>query len=129
METPDIAADLITWLRAQLDEDERLAKAVPMVRWHHDVIPDRSGPDHVLLIGDRVVSAGYAEDDPLRPEEVGHIVRHQPSRALAEVDSKRRILAMVQRWLDAGYPTMDAALWLLALPYADRPGYRDEWRP
>lgn len=50
-----------------------------------------------------------------------------PSRVLAECDAKRKIVelctvAMVE-------PEMDEVLKLLALPYADRPGYLAEWRP
>lgn len=80
----------------------------------------------------------------------GHIVRWDPARVLAEVEAKRRIL-------DLHAPSADGSeceycsnlchsgsgLWcpdphapypcetvrLLALPYADQPGYLEEWRP
>jgi len=52
-----------------------------------------------------------------------------PARQLAECEAKRRIVATIQRWLDTGYPTLDHVLFALALPYADHPDYRDEWRP
>jgi hypothetical protein len=50
-------------------------------------------------------------------------------RLLAECEAKRRIVATIQRWLDTGYPTLDHVFFALALPYADHPEYRAEWRP
>ena len=59
-----------------------------------------------------------------------HIARHDPARIVRDVEAKRRILD--------GVPCTDylgdasvcrRTLKLLALPYADRPGFRDEWRP
>lgn len=87
--------------------------------------------------------------------DAAHIARAaDPARVLAEVDAKRRLLEALlgeghavlrpggstQVYCDADYGTDSACecgrdervgqyLRLLALPYADRPGYRDEWRP
>ena len=70
----------------------------------------------------------------------GHIARHDPARVLAEVDAKRRMLAIHHPYV----PEPDQAclgcaggiVWtdcpvlrLLALPYASHPDYRAEWRP
>jgi hypothetical protein len=43
-----------------------------------------------------------------------------PARVLAECESKRRIVT------ECGWETV---MRHLALPYADHPDYRDEWRP
>ncbi len=43
-----------------------------------------------------------------------------PDRVLTECEAKRRIIT---NW---GFP---GALRALALPYADHPDYREEWRP
>lgn len=79
----------------------------------------------------------------------GHIIRHDPARVLREIDAKRRIIAQCVYWneraaqeavdppkypqpgLDLGLllDAMNPVLRLLALPYADRPGYRAEWAP
>jgi hypothetical protein len=55
-------------------------------------------------------------------------------RVAAECESKRRLIDMYQAILETGgfvgtlYANAAApALQLLALPYADRPGYREEW--
>lgn len=49
-----------------------------------------------------------------------------PTRVLAECESKRKLLA----WYGDGEDVGDGGqfLQLLALPYADRPGFREEWR-
>jgi hypothetical protein len=79
-----------------------------------------------------------------------HIVRHDPARVLSEIDAKRQILQQAfehaakidGEWgcchdaeaIEAGHceeqrPNDLPLLRLLALPYVDRPGYREEWRP
>ncbi|WP_346536961.1 DUF6221 family protein [Micromonospora sp. DPT] len=96
--------DLVTWLRAQLDIDEKWAR-------------DTGGP----LYGE--------------PHDVGTPGHH--ARVLAEVDAKRRIIDKYELWSDEKFPDSNGGyasaladvLSMLALPYADRPGYRDEWKP
>lgn len=124
-----MSEDLVTWLRAHLDEDERVANAAGGCDWSN-------------IIADR--------------DENIHIARHDPARVLAEVEAKRRILEAVERYFDPhpGQPCTNLdedgeqtwepcelhvermataitpyVLPLLALPYADRPGYREEWQP
>jgi hypothetical protein len=137
--------DLVEWLRAQLDEDERIARAaggaaweeLPVSGWvHTSPLPDTEwqppGYDH------HVASA------PL-PVDRAHIVRHDPARVLREIDGKRQILRALENAevaLRNTEPREDphdlvkgatnglrTAVRTLALPYADRPGYRDAWRP
>jgi hypothetical protein len=70
-----------------------------------------------------------------------HMTHHAPRRVLAEREAKRRIVeeyAPVAKndtgesepeyaygWAEG----LGEAVRLLALPYADHPDYRDEWRP
>ena len=96
--------DLMAWLRAQLDMREK----------------------EIALIA-KLANA---------PEEHTRML-------LAEVDAKRRIIDVYQadvidvsvvpgrpEWMHGAVPVeAHTVLRLLALPYADRPGYRDEWRP
>lgn len=105
--------DLVEWLRAQLDDDEGAINL-----WADaDVFYDTSGD-----------TGDYAQ-------------RFDADRMLAEVDAKRRIIDECAYWHDkveAGehYPALAdrfevalSVLRLLALPYAEREGYRPEWRP
>jgi hypothetical protein len=109
-----VTDDLVTWLRAQLDEVQRMAGEAPPDEWDdpYGEFRSRGGPlfDHVLW--------------------------HSPAQVLAEVEAKRRILDLIREPDD---PNDDEQVWyqcaladvarLLALPYADRPGYRAEWAP
>ncbi|MFH8627739.1 DUF6221 family protein [Streptomyces vietnamensis] len=118
--------DLIAFLRARLDEDARAAR--------------RAG-DSFRQIGETGVIVATEGD---RAEECAsvnwagiaeHIVRHDPARVLAEVDAKRRMLEQFGSiakgdFIDAGEQVVaQAALELLALPFADHPDYQDTWRP
>lgn len=113
--------DLIEFLRARLDEDERIAR--------------RAG-DSFRQIGETGVIVATDGD---RAEECAsanwagiaeQIVRHDPARVLREVEAKRRIVDRYA-WLRENGDTGDVAwvLPLLALPYADHPDYQQEWTP
>jgi hypothetical protein len=122
--------DLVQWLRAQLDEDERIARAVEdrSAPWDGQWVADgdnaaRTFNGHVLF---------YGHSGPLKPGLVAHVVEHDPARVLREIDAKRKRLAALAEAIAAGHDSYDLASELLpleALPYADRPGYRDDWRP
>ncbi|MGA4726281.1 DUF6221 family protein [Micromonospora taraxaci] len=143
--------DPITWMRAQLDDDERVAREATWGPW--EVGPTFGGRDNrvyvkpegpgIDTIGTCVI-AGQVANTPQYRANAQHIARHDPARVLAEVDAKRRILdahpieySKVSEYTDCAacvdvdsydaYPCLTVRL--LALPYADRPGYRDEWRP
>lgn len=112
-------SDLIEWLRAQLDEDERIALAAP------------GG----VYLGDY---ASEAEGD--------YALAFDPARVLAEVKAKRAVLeahdlrqhhcplpilkhALGQLW-DLHDPEPAPVCWtvlLLAQPYAGRQGWQPEW--
>ncbi|WP_044385912.1 DUF6221 family protein [Streptomyces cyaneogriseus] len=139
--------DLAQWLRAQLNEDERIARAAGSGWYGYD-------PTEQIAF--------------VPPEDTAHIATHSPARVLREIDAKRDLLdahngdcspacrrdhtfsgSCALRWMGPveeidGMPwvrnedgrqvpappvTTQWTLRLLALPYADRPGYREEWRP
>lgn len=110
MTTPADQPDLIAWLRAQLDDDERVAEAAKDA-WLWNDFTDDDGSAFIERLG--------------------------IDRWLAEVDAKRRILDRCgEAYREQGIYGEDGqeqlaedVLRLLALPYADRPGYREEWRP
>lgn len=123
-----MAEDLVQWLRVQLDADDRIAR--------------RAG-DSFRQIGETGVIVATEGD---RAEECAsanwagvaeHIVMHDPARVLREIDAKRRLLYQFEQRGNSVRATVkpptggvwDDMLRLLALPYADRPGYREEWRP
>jgi hypothetical protein len=103
------AGGLAEWLLEQIDADERDA------RLEHD--PARFGYES---------GAGTCAD------HVG-FMDLSCARVLAECDAKRRIMALdICLACDVEMQDCDhrrETLRLLALPYADRLGYREEWRP
>ena len=140
--------DLVEWLRAQLDEDERIARAASAGPWstrwngqdHELVAPSRTHPiaewTYTIVTQEPGASTQRTECDTA---DADHIARHDPARVLREVEAKRRLVALHARAhhqcvTEDGPTQWHAAdpcttLHLLASPYADRPGYREEWRP
>ncbi|WP_405964870.1 DUF6221 family protein [Streptomyces sp. NBC_00723] len=143
--------DLLKWLGEQLDEDERIARAATPGPWewkreHGE--PWQPEPDGWLdYSGEYLAAAGDGATlfgPGMTPHaDAVHIAAHDPARVLREIEAKRRIIAEVVPEIDgmedridgewgAGDPTEResmALLRLLALPYADRSGFRDDWRP
>lgn len=133
--------DLVAWLRARLDEDERVAQAAASDpafgyggRWaasdHGDVVPAESHGNDWVAVGPWGGDLG----------DVGrHMAHHDPARVLADLDAKRRLLELhpYAGLLSAPESCESCAvipgpcptLRLLALPYAPHPDYREEWKP
>lgn len=141
--------DLVQWLRAQLDTDAARAMAAAEelgADWYYD--------DGFVLARreDGMVATG--SQDFLERERGEHIAEWDPARVLCEIDAKRRRLEALlseghaslrpggstEIYCAADYGTGEPCdcgrdkrvsqhLRLLALPYADRPGFREEWRP
>lgn len=106
--------DLVRWLGEQLDEDETEARRGYLKA---EPLPDYDG-------WDKSTTASL-------PPAVA-------ARVLREIDAKRRIIEQHERYaaerrrMMGGWdPQSDDSpiLAALALVYADRPGYRDEWKP
>jgi hypothetical protein len=157
--------DLVQWLRAQLDEDERIARAamdavgpVPgAAQWRYTasltdeggqywsittVTPSDTVPT-VELVGSGMSGGGVHKETLAR-----HIAEHDPARALREVEAKRRTLDRHTSHSMGGCRVCEAPHWGVqvcnhcygkawpcpdilnfAMVYADRPGYREAWRP
>lgn len=139
-------AELIVFLRACLDEDERIALAVANEddgpHWEAAssegdwYVRDNDG---TVAVASRVYPEGSI---PIYEEDARHIARHDPARVRAEVQAKRKIVDTYEfciahpnadeetgYWVRMGETgVLEETLHLLALPYADQPGYRDEWR-
>lgn len=111
---------LTEFLNARLDETEAAARLV------------RDWPSVV--------------DAVTNPRVTEHLVHHSPDRALAEVDAKRRIIALayeatgldMDRDLDRAVDAREKSgiefvgerlLRTIAQPYADHPDYDESWRP
>lgn len=116
--------------------DEEAALAAGSGRWKHDGSWQLEGVEHEVVGPDEVAFT--------HPAYIDHITRYDPARVLAECEAKRRIveehrpggkegerycgccwLDDLEAWEPHPCPTMKA----IALPYADHPDFREEWRP
>jgi hypothetical protein len=138
--------NLVRWLNTQLDEDERIARAATAGPWSRmgRRVLDPTPPSDRLGIG---MAVGHAAADADFNETADHIAAHDPARVLREIDAKRQILTLhrptgkrstgsgggtiqdcsVCQHFPARYPC--TTLRFLVLPYSDRPGYQESWRP
>lgn len=129
--------ELVEWLRTQLDEDAARAQRMIDAVWPQVV--------HVMPTADTgdapQGSVSAAPGVPKRYQrmwdggafEHGWVVhesavevwsRQLGEQSLREVAAKRAIVDLLEDPIEA-----DQAARLLASAYADRPGYREEWRP
>lgn len=128
--------ELITFLRARLDEDERTARSTMwdgsenVPDWHLSASATVETGGDTLYVGDRTVA--------------NHIERHDPARVLRDIEAGRRILSLYvasrerDEWMRQATgeaPTALAtaaygeALKALALSHADHEDYQEAWRP
>jgi hypothetical protein len=148
--------DLVQWLRAQLDEDERIARAATLGPWVQSGIGDYGWTVTFGRPGAGVETA----DTEQGLADASFIAAHNPTRALREIDAKRQALDLyaavleertalrgrMRQVIDQDHDEfmrlhkqesdlierarlLVPFVRLLALPYVDRPGYREEWRP
>lgn len=136
--------DLVTWLRAQLDKDERVARgdavrATSPSPWRREYYAA-----FMHAVADADGRELFGKGHLAETQDVQHIVRWDPARVVAEVDAKRRILRLYENALnahragsisqrnrtqdEAAVDVLGETVRLLALPYADRHGWREEWR-
>lgn len=107
--------DLAAWLLRQINEDENAVRAMIGKR-----------PTDEFLMQHRAVQSLIVEADSSTDA-----ARFR----LAECAAKRQVTLMVvgdesvkdAPWGEEAHAT--AIIKTLALPYADRPGYREEWKP
>ncbi|MFD8088581.1 DUF6221 family protein [Streptomyces malaysiensis] len=99
--------DLMEFLRARLDQDEREARRVPPNQSPAELramVTRESGEPFLVVASERV---------------------------LREIDAKRRMIGRISSHAAVmGWDEVHGDLLrLLALPYADHPDYREGWRP
>jgi hypothetical protein len=131
--------DLVSFLRARLDEDEQVAREITAPEWSEGCswLADLRDP----LPSQRRAYGLPKEWQLLSEADTRHIARWDPARVLAEVEAKRGILDEYRLWADDDSRDYDqsrtavdrsAALEevvkLLAQPYADHADFRSEWR-
>lgn len=135
--------DLMQWLRAQLDEDEQIARAA--ADYDDGAAHDVEGPPGTWACLDEAQWFGPSYRGGVIAPRIGqansrelgaHIAAHDPARVLREIDAKRDLLVFAkgihdhhETFTTGVYARLEKTLRLYALAYKDRPGYREEWRP
>lgn len=126
--------ELITWLRACLDTEERLAQRV--ADRYHVRNPDREDHGQPLWPLPSVEACFHGRTDPDISAGLDLIKAFNPKRVLAEIEAKRRILAHIgmvvispgrEAMATEYVEQMELFLRVLAQPYAGRDGWREEW--
>ena len=118
--------DLIAFLRARLDEDERMAQAAK------DVAAERTHyRASVMTRADRELREVEAKRRIIELHEL--TVSKDPARFSAltgeRLPDAYEVTCAVCGWADDDSTSGCETLRLLALPYVDHPAYREEWRP
>lgn len=119
--------DIVQFLRARLDEDERTARAATDGPW---TIRSLGRHDLSTVVKNNELLAQL--DGSRAASNSVHMAVHNPARVLAEVEAKRRRIDLLADAIQRGHDDYDIATELLpleALPYGDHPDYRNEWRP
>lgn len=116
-------ADLVQWLTACLDEDERIARAATPGPWER--VPERVG----WLASEEYWSVVDCSGTPAARENAEHVAAHDPARVLRDIDRDRRILIRCQEEMLSGIPRLvhfaKQTLREMALSFEDRPGYAE----
>lgn len=98
---------------------------IDLIAWLRDELQNA----HLRAEGLQAMGGPYS---PLAPE-TAQFLREAGEQALAEVKAKRRLLDALEAPVTAENVAEDEGLILavqiIATAYADRPGYREEWRP
>lgn len=131
--------DLVSWLEAQIAEDERAAQAATAGAWSVD---DETYPEYISNEdGVQVVAGGRWGGEgsvfETKPDAL-HIAAWGPARVLAECEAKRLLIELASGMLNEAEDFDDKAQRTDALTilrglgalYAKlgRPGYQESWR-
>ena len=124
--------DLAEWLLARIAEDEDVARAAILPQYGQNgewlTFDDKEHLSRTTVFArnwdDKLGQACETEMSWIGRGARDHIARWDPARVLAECEAKRRLIALGEK--DSYW---DDVLRILALPYADHPDYREEWRP
>jgi hypothetical protein len=132
--------DLARWIGAQLDEDERIARAATSGPWRaHDTHLGQYGYAATVLSGEGndtdlrawLPSMSNEPWDETRNvwADAAFIAEHDPARVLRDIDRDRRTLVRCQEAMFAASPMLvhfaKQTLREMALSFSDRAGYAE----
>jgi hypothetical protein len=143
--------NIVGFVQARLDEDAARLEQLRLLQPGPDAIMWVEGDDNsensigVEIPGQKRYRRWWLGSDTtdwgwvMHPTAVELFSRVAVERALCDVDVKRRLLAKHApvidgtqsswTWFEGSESASEEVVRLLALPYADHPDYREEWRP
>jgi Family of unknown function (DUF6221) len=125
---------LADWLLAQIEADEKVARECRPLRVIHPMGAEIGNPEtYSHSVNTYAGEDGYPRRD-FDKSVPAHFSRHDPARVLAECAAKRALIELHEVvWgrnycFDCGDTHPCPTLRILAQPFADRPGWSEEWR-
>jgi len=106
--------EMIQFIRARLDEAERIARAAAQ----EGEARDGRWDDDEDEVSD---SSGWRIAVCFTPARTAHVALHDPAHVLADIKAKRTVL---DAWEDMDHDVPDYVIDALAEPYADHPDFR-----
>ncbi|MFD6552782.1 DUF6221 family protein [Streptomyces sp. NPDC058398] len=139
-----MSMELVDFLLARFDEDAEMARAWPDDQRDWEVSGARYVTYAASSAQEQVMAIGVGGSTPPGWERItvkrdvsglaAHIVRHDPARTLADIESKQRIVAnlaavqLEQSTLrELRSPLAEVTLRMLAQPYRDHPDFDPTW--
>jgi hypothetical protein len=131
--------DLIAFMRAQLEADGEVLQGSGDLGWV--TFLDENGGMRHTSAASTAFDEGWFIDGDERTDFARAVVVHREAERLADVRAKRQIMdlhpTVPEDWATdiagdcrtCSEPAPCRTVRALALPYADRPGYCEEWRP
>ena len=120
-------SDILTFLRARLDEDEAAAKWASKGPWKL-----RAGGYVVGGPNDRDGGPAVSVATGAQQWNGNHIIRHDPARVLREVAAKRELIAECENDHAGNSPDHYDGYWAAAFAfaavYSDHSDYDSDWR-
>jgi hypothetical protein len=127
--TPPVT--LATWLLAQLDAEEAVARAATPGPWR---VVEQQATVSVTNRWQRVALMQRRANDRLAEASAAHIAAQDPATTLARIAALREVVETCTMPLAAteecqlGWESQgDTVLRALAQPYVGRPGFKEEW--
>ena len=126
--------ELVRWLGEQLDKDERIAQGADPGPWKNNSLGRHD--QSVIKLGPPTSTSLIQFDGSRAAANGTHVARHDPARVLRDIEAKREVVRLAERahdyhetFMNGFAAALEGTLRLFALAYADRPGYRRDWRP
>lgn len=119
--------EIVEFLTACLDEDERIARAATLGPWTTADHDDQTGMLEVRTVHEADIMIGYVAD--VATADALHIAEWDPARVLREIDARRRTLIRCEEAMVSANPMLvhfaKQTVREMALPYKGRPGYAE----